>query len=68
MQLSFSYISDAGVEYLVSSIEFAFPGDNSGGATPVSIPNTAVKSSSADGTSRATSWESKTLPGAFWAC
>ena len=27
-----------------------FPGDNGGGVTPVSIPNTEVKSSSADGT------------------
>ncbi len=26
------------------------PGDNGGGVTPVSIPNTEVKSSSADGT------------------
>lgn len=27
-----------------------FPGDNGGGVTPVSIPNTEVKSSCADGT------------------
>ncbi len=33
-----------------------------GGATPVSIPNTEVKPSSADGTSWVTFWESRTLP------
>ena len=42
-----------------------FPGDYSGEETPVTIPNTEVKGSSADGTSRVTSWESRTLPGAF---
>ncbi len=31
-------------------IEKESPGDNGGGVTPVSIPNTEVKSSSADGT------------------
>ena len=31
-------------------IEERNPGDNGGGVTPVSIPNTEVKSSSADGT------------------
>ena len=40
-------------------------GGNSGGETPVLIPNTAVKSSSADDTARATSWESRSLPGVF---
>ena len=30
--------------------EIKFPGDNSGEATPVPIPNTVVKLSSADGT------------------
>ena len=33
-----------------------------GGATPVSIPNTEVKPSSADGTSWFAFWESRTLP------
>ena len=42
-----------------------FPGDYSGEVTPVTIPNTEVKGSSADGTSRVTSWESRTLPGIF---
>ena len=40
-----------------------FPGDNSGGVTPVPIPNTEVKPSSADGTWRETAWESRSLPG-----
>ena len=34
---------------------------NGGGATPVPIPNTVVKSSSADGTWVATPWESRSL-------
>jgi hypothetical protein len=40
-------------------------GDWSGGDTPGNIPNPAVKSASADGTWRATSWESRSLPGDF---
>ena len=40
-----------------------FLGSYSEGVTPVPIPNTAVKSLSADGTARATVWESRTLPG-----
>ena len=43
------------------------PGDSSGGATPVSIPNTEVKPSSADGTARETVWESRSSPGTFFA-
>ena len=43
--------------------ETEFPGDLSEGATPVPIPNTAVKPFSPDGTSRETAWESRTLPG-----
>ena len=39
------------------------PGDPSGEATPVPIPNTEVKLSRADGTAGATLWESRTLPG-----
>ena len=42
---------------------FSFPGDHSEGVTPVPIPNTAVKSLSADGTAWETAWESRTLPG-----
>ena len=42
-----------------------FPGDLGGGVTPVPIPNTAVKPSIANGTARATWWESRTLPGFF---
>jgi hypothetical protein len=37
-------------------------GDHSGGVTPDPIPNSAVKPSSADGTARATVWESRSLP------
>ena len=40
-----------------------FPGAHSGGATPVPIPNTEVKTSSADGTAWATMWESRSVPG-----
>src|SRR2546425_7881442 len=39
------------------------PGDDTGGATPVPIPNTEVKPSRADGTALATAWESRSLPG-----
>jgi hypothetical protein len=42
-----------------------FSGDDSGGATPDPIPNSEVKSSSADGTAGATLWESRTSPGLF---
>ena len=44
------------------------PGGNGGGATPVPIPNTQVKSSSADGTGVETPWESKSLPGLTKIC
>ena len=46
-------------------VEFIFLGDHTGGATPVPIPNTAVKPSRADGTAWATGWESRSLPGLF---
>ena len=39
------------------------PGAHTGGATPVSIPNTAVKPSRADGTAFARGWESRSVPG-----
>ena len=35
------------------------------GETPVPIPNTTVKTEEADGTMRATAWESRWLPGIF---
>ena len=35
------------------------------GETPVPIPNTAVKPSTADGTAGVTPWESRSLPGVF---
>ena len=41
------------------------PGDHAGGATPVPIPNTEVKSSRADDTAAARLWESRTLPGFY---
>src|ERR1700730_7889242 len=37
-------------------------GDYCGGETPVPIPNTVVKPSSADGTVGVTRWESRSLP------
>ncbi len=39
-----------------------FSGDKGEGATPVPIPNTVVKTFSADGTAWVTAWESRTLP------
>ena len=43
-------------------------GDHSGGETPVPIPNTAVKPTSADGTALATGWKSRSLPGISLFC
>ncbi len=42
------------------------PGNHNGEATPVPIPNTEVKLSSADGTARGAEWESRSLPGFFF--
>ena len=42
---------------------FGKSGGDNGEATPVPIPNTEVKLSSADGTWTARSWESRSLPG-----
>ena len=39
-----------------------FRGDRSGGDTPGSIPNPAVKPSSADGTALVTGWKSRSSP------
>lgn len=41
------------------------PGAYTGGATPVSIPNTVVKPSWVDGTALAREWESRSVPGFF---
>jgi hypothetical protein len=38
---------------------FNLPGDHTGGATPVPIPNTAVKPSKANGTALVREWESR---------
>ena len=45
---------------------YKLSGGNGGGVTPVPIPNTAVKPSSADGTAPVTVWESRSLPEAFF--
>ena len=45
-----------------------FPGDPSDEATPVPIPNTAVKLVSSDNTAGATQWEDSPLPGNLTAC
>ena len=42
--------------------DLGFLGDHGEGETPVPIPNTEVKSFSADGTAWVTVWESRTLP------
>ncbi len=44
----------------------SFPVVMAEGATPVPIPNTEVKPSSADGTALVTVWESRSLPEAFF--
>ena len=43
----------------------AFPGGHRRGVTPVPIPNTEVKLSTADGTACVSVWESRSLPGLF---
>jgi hypothetical protein len=42
------------------------PGDYGEGEPPVPIPNTAVKPLRANGTCRATGWESRSSPGAIF--
>ncbi len=49
--------------FVVQSFCFPVSGDFSGGETPVPIPNTVVKTFSADDTARETVWESRSLPG-----
>ena len=46
-------------KYLWLSAFYNLPGGHTGGATPVPIPNTAVKPFKADGTSSARLWESR---------
>jgi hypothetical protein len=46
--------------------KFAFPGGHRRGVTPVPIPNTEVKPSTADGTVCESAWESRSLPGVFF--
>ena len=57
--------------FTFDNLDFAWPkdwlsikvsGGYSGGVTPVSIPNTEVKPTSADGTWDVGPWESRTLP------
>ncbi len=43
-----------------------FPGGDTGGETPLPIPNRVVKPSRADGTALVTAWESRSLPGLFF--
>ena len=50
---------------LLSVVHEKIPGDLAGGATPVTIPNTEVKSSRADDTAAARLWESRKLPGSL---
>ena len=50
---------------VVNKFAKSLPGDHGGGETPVPIPNTEVKPSSADDTAGATLWESRSLPGFF---
>src|SRR5262245_38202695 len=45
------------------SKDFKFSGDRTERVTPVPIPNTEVKPLWADGTARATAWETRSLPG-----
>jgi hypothetical protein len=45
---------------------YKIPGGYGEGEPPVPIPNTAVKPLRADGTCRATGWESKSLPGVIF--
>ena len=51
-------------ELLISN-SLKFPGGHRRGVTPVPIPNTEVKLSTADGTAWVTVWESRSLPGLF---
>src|SRR5919202_5562648 len=52
-----------------NTLSFLKKGDDSGGDTPLPIPNREVKPASADGTARETSWESRSSPisCSYWA-
>lgn len=50
----------------LSTFVITFVGDDCVEATPVPIPNTAVKLYSADGTAGVARWESTTLPALYW--
>ncbi len=52
-------------EIIVELLFKRIAGVYSGGATPVPIPNTEVKSVSGDGTTGLTLWESSTIPAFF---
>ena len=51
-----------GAKHPTRETSFTISGGNDGEVTPVPIPNTEVKLSSADGTWTAGSWESKSSP------
>ena len=59
--------TDSAHPNIFAFVFLSFSGGYTGGATPVPIPNTEVKSSRADGTAGATLWESRTLSGFFGA-
>ena len=65
MRCEISTCRRAGRPSNVRGSVFSFPGGHRRGETPVPIPNTAVKPSSADGTAWVTMWESRSLPGVF---
>ena len=50
---------------MLNLLKLKVSGLDSERATPVPIPNTEVKSFSADGTARAAVWESRTRPGFY---
>ena len=58
----FNYIIQHAIQ---SNVVKTSLGDLSGRGTPGPIPNPVVKPVSADGTWRATSWESRSLPRGF---
>ena len=64
IQLIFSRETSKGVfPTFHSQVREQSSGGHRRGATPVPIPNTAVKPSTGDGTNGAVRWESSKLPG-----
>ena len=59
--LALEFFRDVAMPRLTTE-EHKVSGGHSGGVTPVPIPNTEVKTASADGTWRETSWESRSPP------